>query len=164
MRFLRILSCALAGWLPAIAFAQDTLTLTLADSHDFVRYGQTLDYVITLTNDGNTAATVPVSIDLSPAWDPAGASWVCYPGTDGASCTASGSGPLNDVATLPAGARASWVVSVPTLADSLETTATLDVIATGAATASDTDTLVIFKDGFDVPYGDGTQDVPQQGR
>jgi hypothetical protein len=56
------------------------------------------------------------------------------------------------------------VVSVPTLADSLETTATLDVIATGAATASDTDTLVIFKDGFDVPYGDGTQDVPQQGR
>jgi len=164
MRFLRILSCALAGWLPAIAFAQDTLTLTLADSHDFVRYGQTLDYVITLTNDGNTAATVPVSIDLSPAWDPAGASWVCYPGTDGASCTASGSGPLNDVATLPAGSRASWVVSVPTLADSLETTATLDVIATGAATASDTDTLVIFKDGFDVPYGDGTQDVPQQGR
>ena len=164
MKSLRILSWALAGWLPAIAFAQDTLTLTLADGHDFVRYGQTLDYVVTLTNDGDAAATAQVSVDLSPAWDSDGASWVCYPGTDGASCTASGSGPLDDLAMLPPGARASWVVSVPTRADTLETTATLAVIATGAATVSDTDTLVVFKDGFDVPYGDGTQELPQQGR
>lgn len=31
-----------------------------------------------------------------------------------------------------------------------------------AATISDTDTLVIFKEGFDVPYGDGTQVLPPE--
>lgn len=163
MKSLRILSCALAAWLPAAAFAQDALVLTLADGHDFVRYGQTLDYVVTLTNTTDTAAAVPISIDLSPAWDAAGASWVCYPGTDGASCTAEGSGPLNDLAMLPPGARASWVVSVPTLADTPETTATLEVAATGAAALSDSNGLVVFKDGFDVPYGDGTQVLPPDG-
>lgn len=162
MTSLRLLSCVLAAWLPA-ATAGQALTLTLADGHDFVRYGQTLDYVVTLTNNGDAAAAVPVSVELSPAWDPAGASWVCYPGTDGATCTASGSGPLHDTPTLPPGARVSWVVSVPTLPDTPETIATLDVVATGAATVSDSNVLVVFKDGFDVPYGDGTQDLPPDG-
>lgn len=162
MTSLRLLSCVLAAWLPA-ATAGQALTLTLADGHDFVRYGQTLDYVVTLTNDGDAAAAVPVSVELSPAWDPAGASWVCYPGTDGATCAASGSGPLSDLAMLPPGARVSWVVSVPTLPDTPETIATLDVVATGAATVSDSNVLVVFKDGFDVPYGDGTQDLPPDG-
>lgn len=158
----RLLCGALLAALPASALAQ--VSLTLADGHDYVRYGQTLAYVITLTNDGAGAAAVPVSIALSPAWDAAGASWVCYPGTDGALCAASGTGPLNDIATLPPGARTTWVVSVPALADTPETTATLTVTALGAAPLSDTDALVIFKDGFDVPYGDGTQDLPAQDR
>jgi hypothetical protein len=162
MTRLRLLCGALFVALPATAFAQ--VSLTLADGHDYVRYGQTLGYVITLTNDGAGAAAVPVSIALSPAWDAAGASWVCYPGTDGALCAASGTGPLNDIAMLPPGARTTWVVSVPALADTPETTATLTVTALGAAPLSDTDTLVIFKDGFDVPYGDGTQDLPAQDR
>jgi hypothetical protein len=34
--------------------------------------------------------------------------------------------------------------------------------STGAATICDTDTLVIFKEGFDVPYGDGTQALPPE--
>jgi hypothetical protein len=162
MTSLRLLSCMLAAWLPA-AGAGQALTLTLADGHDFVRYGQTLDYVVTLTNDGDAAAAVPVSVELSPAWDPAGASWVCYPGTDGATCAASGSGPLNDLAMLPPGARVSWVVSVPTRPDTLETIATLAVVAPGAATVSDANALVVFKDGFDVPYGDGTQELSADG-
>lgn len=163
MKSLRLLSCALAAWLPTAAAGQAALTLTLADGHDYVRYGQALSYVVTLTNGTASAAAVPVSIDLSPAWDPAGASWVCYPGTDGASCTASGSGPLNDLPTLPPGARVSWVVRVPAQVDTPETTGTITVNATAAAPLSDTNTLVIFKDGFDVPYGDGTQELPVGG-
>ena len=65
---------------------------------------------------------------------------------------------------LPPGARASWVVSVPTRPDTAETTATLTVSATGAAPVSDTNALVVFKDGFDVPYGDGTQELPSPER
>lgn len=163
MNSLRILCCALAASLPAAASGQAALTLTLDDHHDYVRYGQTLNYVVTLTNDGDAAAAGPVSVELSPAWDPAGASWVCYPGTDGATCAASGSGPLHDTPMLPPGARVSWVVSVPALAETPETTAMLGVIAVGAAPLIDTNTLVVFKDGFDMPYGDGTQDLPPDG-
>ena len=43
--------------------------------------------------------------------------------------------------------------------DAEDAMATVDVTATGAAPVSDTNALVIFKEGFDVPYGDGTQDV-----
>jgi len=161
MMSLRLL-CLSVGSLWSIA-GHAALVLTLDDHHDYVRYGQTLSYVVTLTNTGTAPATdVPVSIVLSPAWDAAGASWVCYPGTDGASCTSQGNGPLDDVATLPPGARASWVVNVPTLADTPEVATTLEVVASGAASLSDTNTLVIFKEGFDVPYGDGTQDLPPE--
>lgn len=163
MSIRRPISCIALCMLPSLAFAQAALVLTLDDHHDYVRYGQTLSYVVTLTNDGDAAAATPVSIELSPAWDAAGASWVCYPGTDGATCTASGSGPLHDTPVLPPGARVSWVVSVPALAETPDTTAMLGVIAVGAAPLIDTNTLVVFKDGFDTPYGDGTQDLPPDG-
>lgn len=163
MTFPRILCGAFALAMSSPAFAVFPLTLTLADNHGYVRYGQTLSYVVTLTNDSGTAASgVPVSAALSPAWDADAASWVCYPGTDGAVCTDHGSGALNDTVTLPPGARVSWVLSLPTHADTADTTATVSVSATGAATISDTDTLVIFKEGFDVPYGDGTQALPSE--
>lgn len=142
---------------PAAAIAQAALALTLDDGHHYVRYGQTLQYVITLTNSGDADATdVPVSIALSPAWDPASATWTCYPGTSGVSCTANGSGLLNDTATVPIGAVATWVVSVTTFAVAPDV-AGVDVSAQGAAPRSDIDTLVIFRDGFNVPYGDGTR-------
>jgi len=164
MSFPRILCGAVALALSSPAFGgASTLVLTLDDGHDFVRYGQTLSYVVTLTNNGSaTASTVAVSAALSPAWDASAASWVCYPGTDGAVCTDHGSGALNDSVTLPPGARVSWVLSIPTRADTTDITATASVSATGAATVSDTNTLVIFKEGFDVPYGDGTQWLPPE--
>lgn len=143
---------------PVVRAGQGTLVLEVSDGHAYARYGQTLAIVVTLTNTGATAANgVAVAATLSPAWNAAGASWTCYPGTDGATCTASGNGPLDDVATLPAGARATWVLQLPVRLDAEDVTATLDVTASGAAPVSDTNALVIFKEGFDVPYGDGTQ-------
>jgi uncharacterized repeat protein (TIGR01451 family) len=137
------------------AFAgQGALVLEANDNHAYARYGQTLAYVVTLTNNGTgTATDVAVAAVLSPAWDAPGAGWTCYPGTDGAS----GSGPLDDVATLPPGARVTWVLELPVRIDAADVTATLDVTATGATPVADTNELVIFKEGFDVPYGDGTQ-------
>ena len=163
MKFMRPLCLSVASMCSMVGHA--ALVLTLDDHRDYARYGQTISYVVTLTNTGTaTAADVAVAATLSPAWDGAGASWVCYPGTDGATCTASGSGPLDDIATLPPGARASWVLGVPVRAATDETTATLGIGATGATPLEDTDTLVIFKEGFDVPYGDGTQGVPESVR
>jgi uncharacterized repeat protein (TIGR01451 family) len=156
-------SCiVLATLAPAALAGQATLVLEASDNHAYARYGQTLAYVVTLTNNGATAATdVAVAAVLSAAWDAAGASWTCYPGTDGATCTASGTGPLDDVATLPPGARVTWVLDLPVRVDAPDVTATLDMTATGAAPVSDTNALVIFKEGFDVPYGDGTQGAPE---
>jgi len=149
-------TCASAA---TTAFAgQGALVLEASDNHAYARYGQTLAYVVTLTNNGaGTAGNVAVAAVLSPAWDAAGATWTCYPGTDGATCTTSGNGPLDDVATLPPGARVTWVLELPVRIDATDVTATLDVTATGAAPVADTNALVIFKEGFDVPYGDGTQ-------
>jgi uncharacterized repeat protein (TIGR01451 family) len=162
-------SCiALAGMSASIAPAaragQGALVLEASDGHAYARYGQTLAYVVTLTNNGTTVASgVAVTATLSPAWDAAAASWTCYPGTDGATCTASGSGPLDDVASLPPGARVTWVLQLPVRIDVEDATATVDFGAAGAAPASDTNALVIYKDGFDVPYGDGTQRAPESG-
>ena len=149
-------TCASAA---TTAFAgQGALVLEANDNHAYARYGQTLAYVVTLTNNGTgTATDVAVAAVLSPAWDAPGAGWTCYPGTDGATCTGSGSGPLDDVATLPPGARVTWVLELPVRIDAVDVTATLDVTATGATPVADTNELVIFKEGFDVPYGDGTQ-------
>lgn len=162
-RVARVARVALAASLcvscATTAFAgQGALVLEANDNHAYARYGQTLAYVVTLTNNGTgTATDVAVAAVLSPAWDAPGAGWTCYPGTDGATCTGSGSGPLDDVATLPPGARVTWVLELPVRIDAADVTATLDVTATGATPVADTNELVIFKEGFDVPYGDGTQ-------
>src|SRR5690606_32854858 len=50
-----------------------------------------------------------------------------------------------------------WLVSVPVRGDASDQDASFAVTAVGAtpATVTDTDILVILRDGFDVPYGDG---------
>ena len=49
---------------------------------------------------------------------------------------------------------------MPVRADASGTTIDFTVGADGAETVTDTDTLVIFRDGFDVLYGNGTQAAP----
>ncbi|MBO9664172.1 choice-of-anchor Q domain-containing protein [Dokdonella sp.] len=135
------------------------LVLTIDDGRAFARYGQVVDYTVTLRNDGfSTAAAVSLDAALSPAFDAPYASWQCFGGEAGAACTASGAGPLHDRATLPPGRSLTWRVSVPVRFDSGESTATF-ALALGGAEAqevSDTNMLVLLRDGFDVPYGAGT--------
>lgn len=70
-----------------------------------------------------------------------------------------GTGGFADTATLPPGTRLVWIVRAPIRIDNDSATATFAVHATGASNAADSNTLVIFRDGVDVPYGDGAGGV-----
>jgi uncharacterized repeat protein (TIGR01451 family) len=138
------------------------LTLAFDGGGDFARYGQVVDYTFTLSNDGFSEATqVPVDLTLSSAFDAQYTQWQCFGGNSGAVCSANGNGPLHDVATLPPGRSLTWRVSVPVFADSQEVQATLTLAIGGAQplNQSSVRTLVLFRDGYDVPYGNGTQVV-----
>jgi hypothetical protein len=136
-----------------------SLVLTLDNGRDHLRYGRVVDYVVTLRNEGEGAATnVDVSALFSPAFDVPFAQWQCFGGGSGASCLASGTGALADTVTLPPDRSLTWLVRVPVLADTEESIASFTATAAGAqpATLTDTDTLVITRDGFDEPYADGS--------
>jgi uncharacterized repeat protein (TIGR01451 family) len=123
------------------------LTLSVDDGQQFARYGQTLMYQITLKNDAAGAAS-NIAISGTPASNFNGATltWQCTPGTD-ASC-ASGTGTtFADTAALPAGATLTWTVSATVPADASGAAIGFSA-SVGATTASDADSLVIFRDGF----------------
>ncbi len=134
------------------------LELDIDDGGTFSRYGQKRDYRITLANRGNgTAANVAIGATFDPAFDQANLRWICVVGTPGATCGASGAGSFADVATLPPGTSLVWVVTAPIRADSPDSEARFLVHADGATDASDTNALVLFRDGLDVPYGSGAR-------
>ncbi|MFC4820099.1 IPT/TIG domain-containing protein [Dokdonella ginsengisoli] len=139
------------------------LELRIDDGQAYARYGGVVDYVVTLTNTGGPVDGVAVVSVLSPALDAAGATWVCYPGSVDAHCAAAGSGPLEDRVTIPAGRRLAFLLSVPVRLDAVQDTATAQAQADSTAVVTDVDALVIFRDGVDVPYGDGAQALPRDG-
>jgi len=126
----------------------DTATqLVLAvvdDGSNYVRYGQPVDYLVTLTNNGGTPATDVTVSSSASGLDAALAQWSCTP-AGGATCTATGNGPFGDTVTVPFNGSLSWLVSMSALLTG--DTAEFDVAAPGT-TASDVNTLVIFRDGF----------------
>ncbi|MEO5561353.1 MAG: ExeM/NucH family extracellular endonuclease, partial [Dokdonella sp.] len=137
---------------------QVDIALSITDNRHVVQLGDTLNYVITVTNaSGPGTATATVG-DALPASLTAG-SWTCVP--TGAATCANGSGNvLSDVATLPAGTHVTYVYSAtvqPSASETIANSATATVAAgvidpnTANNTAVDTpvDVVVIFKDGFD---------------
>lgn len=132
------------------------LQLVVTDDGDYARYGQVRDYFVTLANTGNDSAhDVAVGAELDPAFDVPNVQWACVGGAPGTACTAQGAGGFADTATLPPATQLVWIVRVPIRGDSDAATATFLAHAGGASDAGDTDTLVVFRDGFDVPYADG---------
>jgi|GEM_PF-967398 len=137
------------------------LALSASDDRDFARYGQVVDYIVTLANHGDGDATdLAVTFTLSAGFDGAFAQFACYGEGGGATCTPDPGNPLLHHVELPAHRTLTWLVSVPVLAETPDVTVEFGVAADGATAVTDADTLVIFRDGFDVPYGDGTQSVP----
>jgi uncharacterized repeat protein (TIGR01451 family) len=137
--------------------ANSVLSLSIDDSHLYARYGQVLDYIVSLTNSGNaTASNVSVSGAPSAGLDDANANWLCLGAGAGATCTASGSGAFNDTATVPPNRSLTWLVTLPVFDNTTDPDVTLTISAPGASSVSDIDTLVIFRDGFNIPHADGT--------
>lgn len=144
----------------ACSVAPPQLALSIVDGRDFARYGQVVDYIVTLGNSGGVASNVTVTFTLSAGFDGAFAHLNCYGEGDGASCVQDAVNPLRYTVTLPAQRSLTWRVSVPVLSDAQDPVVEFSVGASGATPVTDTNTLVVFRDGFDVPYGDGTQAVP----
>lgn len=123
------------------------LGLSVTDNSLFGFYGDTVLYIVTMENKNAAAAAgVQLSASGSAALNNPGTLWFC---TIGDCTTTPTGGPLSDTATIPAGGSLTWLVSVPVLADSNESTATLTVSASGAGTTSDIDTLAIFRGTFE---------------
>jgi len=135
------------------------VSATIDDGHVFARIGKTLNYLVTVSDE--FAAVNNVAVNLATpgtALDLVHATWECIGSDNTVICPASsGTGlALGSVSLQPASTM-TWLVSVPVLAAATEAAAELDVSATGAGIASDVDTLVIFRSGFDVNNSDGTQ-------
>ena len=113
------------------AYVSTDLSVTKTDNQTTAAPGETLTYTIVVHNSGPEAATAASVVDNLPAVLLA-PSWTCT-ATAGSSCTASGSGNINDAANLLVGGSATYLL-----------TATLDQAATGTVsnTASVTPALV----------------------
>lgn len=145
----------------AAAGTPAALTITIDDARDFARLGGFLDYTVTLANVGGVDATgVVLANAFPPQLDPAYTTWVCLPSGVGATCTESGSGPLEDAnLSIPVGNSLTWLVHAPVRVDATGESVDNAVSATWNSTtvnALDSDALVIFREGFDTPYGDGS--------
>ena len=142
--------------------AADSLSLSVTDDHAFARYGSLLQYVVTVSNSvGIDVHGLAISAAASTDLDNSSTQWMCF--GSNTQCQPQGQGVFVDNAvTIPSNGTVSWLVSVPALAHASDTTVDYTVSLDSAPfpapkTATDTNTLVIFHDSFDVPYGDGAQ-------
>jgi uncharacterized repeat protein (TIGR01451 family) len=148
-----VLALCCAG--TAIAGGPD-LVLTIEDDLDFVRFGQVVDYRVTLANVGGSEVVgISWSVVVSDGLDGDAAYWTCYGAGAGATCTASGDGlPIEGGVALPAGRSLTWVVSVPVRAHTPD--ASVEAAAVLASPlgleAADSNILVLLRDGFDDAY------------
>jgi uncharacterized repeat protein (TIGR01451 family) len=123
------------------------LSITKTDGVTTATPGGSVTYTITASNAGPSGATGATVADTFPA--SLTATWTCV-GAGGGTCTASGSGNINDSVNLPAGGSVTYTASCTISAGatgSLANTATVAAPAgvtdptPGNNTATDTDTL-----------------------
>ncbi|GAA0717424.1 choice-of-anchor Q domain-containing protein [Dokdonella soli] len=143
-----------------VADALPVLAITVTDRRTHARYGMLLNYTVTVTNSGGDAAGVTLANTVPAQLDAVNTTWICDSGGGGATCSATGTGALADSGVvIPAGRSLTWQVTAPVRVDAVGATVDYSVSASRAGSsvsATDSDILVIFRDGFDVPYGDGT--------
>ena len=98
-----------AGSVHVFREAQADLGVTKTDGQTTAVPGQPVTYTITVSNAGPTAAAGAAVIDTIPA-ALVGATWTCS-ASPGSTCTASGSGNINDMVTLAAGGTATYMLT-----------------------------------------------------
>jgi uncharacterized repeat protein (TIGR01451 family) len=135
---------------------QADLVLTISDSRSFAQVGDILDYVIEVTNPTGPSTAVASVSDALPAELGAG-SWTCTP-SGSAACSNGSGNTLNDTATLPVGGKADYMFSAQVqsagAADQIVNSASASLTSGSDPVlannmASDTDTVVIFRNGFE---------------
>jgi uncharacterized repeat protein (TIGR01451 family) len=124
--------------------------LSVSDGTGFAAYGQPIDYTVSLSNTTSfTVSGIGVTATLPSALGTA--SWQCLSnGSNGVVCNgASNNGALSDTAvTIPAGQTAKWNIHATVLAAPAAGSADVNVSASYATPATDSNVLVIFRDGF----------------
>ena len=120
------------------------VAITKTDGVTTATPGGSVTYTITASNPSAVPATGATVADTLPAV--LTATWTCV-GAGGGTCTASGSGNINDTVNLPAGGSVTYTVSAtisPSATGSLSNTATVSAAGDPNAannSATDTDTL-----------------------
>jgi uncharacterized repeat protein (TIGR01451 family) len=143
---------------------QADLAITKTDGVTGATPGGSVTYTITASNSGPSDADGATVADTFPA--ALTATWTCV-GADGGTCTAAGSGNINDTVDLPSGGSVTYTASAtisPSAAGTLSNTAT--VTAPGGVTdptpgnnsATDSDALSANAD-LGVTATDGTSTV-----
>jgi hypothetical protein len=132
--------------MPTVPPGPAPLVLQVDDGVDSVSYGSTLNFVVTLTNNGADTANVTVSGEFSLGLD--NVHWSCVT-IAGVACTESGSGIFLTDVTLPPGQAAVWLATALIVDDARVGTAYMRVSVPGAVTVTDTDTFFLFRNGFD---------------
>jgi uncharacterized repeat protein (TIGR01451 family) len=141
------------------------LTITKTNDRNEVVAGAMTTYTITVANDGPDDVVGARVTDTPPA-ALANVSWTCAPEA-GASCTASGTGAIDDLADVPAGLSVVYTLTATVDASATGTVANTASVAvplgtgdpdTGNNSATDTDTVVRRPATGDF-NGDGRSDV-----
>jgi len=137
-----------------IAVTAPPLALLIGDGRDYVRYGQVVDYVATLTNAGSAATAVPVTFTLSGGFDRDSLRIDCFvPGGD-ALCSQDTNDPLKFTVTLQPGRTLTWLASARVRPDATDGDVTFGIVSS-AGNLADTNVLVLFRNGFDAAGSDG---------
>ena len=134
------------------------VALTITDNRAFVQVGESLNYLINVSNATGPSNVTATVTDVLPT-ELASGSWVCTP-SGGAACANGTGNTLSDNATLPVGGQASYLYSAtvqPGSPDDVISNSASAVLVAGTDpnpannSASDTpqDIIVIFKDGFE---------------
>jgi uncharacterized repeat protein (TIGR01451 family) len=136
--------------------AQADIALTLTDHVARVMSGESLNYIIEVTNANGPSPVNATVTDVLPAGLING-SWVCIQ-FGGATCASGMGNTLSDSVTLPVGSEAAYVFSATVVggsaSDQLANSASVAVTngtdpTPGNNSASDTDSVHIFIDGFE---------------
>lgn len=137
-----------------VAVTAPPLALLIGDGRDYVRYGQVVDYVATLTNAGSAAAAIPVTFTVSGGFDRDSLRIDCFvPGGD-ALCSQDADDPLKFAVSLQPGRTVTWLASVRVRPDATDSDVTFGSVS-AAGNVADTNALVLFRDGFDTTIFDG---------
>ncbi|WP_176887019.1 IPTL-CTERM sorting domain-containing protein [Acidovorax sp. JMULE5] len=124
------------------------LSITKTDGVTTVNPGGGVTYTITASNAGPSDAPGTVVSDTLPV-ALTGATWTCV-GAGGGTCTASGSGSINDTVSLPAGASVTYTLSAVvsaaasgTLSNTATVTEDVSVVdpTSGNNSATDSDSI-----------------------